>query len=108
LAAEAQGSSLDRALAHPLRKRLVVALWHSSEPLTAGRIEDEYLDDEHSDLGTIVYHLRVLERVGVVEAADLPGGPGTGPSSPVRGLVLGGENAGEAVRRLGIADGRDP
>lgn len=102
--AAAEGSALDQALAHPLRKRLVIALWHSSEPLTAGRIEDEYLDDEQADLGTIAYHLRVLERVRVVEAADLP----AGPTSPVRGVVLGGENASEAVRRLGIADGRDP
>lgn len=108
MAAEGQGSSLDRALAHPLRKRLIAALWHSSEPLTAGRIEDEYLDDEQADLGTIVYHLRVLERAGVVEAADLQGGPAGGPASPVRRVVLGGENAGETVRRLGLADGRDP
>jgi hypothetical protein len=59
---------------------------------------DEYLEDDDSDLGTIVYHLRVLEAAGVIETAD----------PPALGVVLGGDNAGEAVRRLGIADGRKP
>lgn len=105
--AEAKGSALDGALDHPLRKRLIAALWNSSEPLTAGRIEDEYLDDDQSGLVTIVYHLRVLERVGVVEAAELPADPDGALQSP-RGVVLGGENAAAAVRRLRIADGREP
>jgi hypothetical protein len=93
---------------HPLRKRLIAALRHSSEPLGAGRIEDEYLDGEPTDLGTIVYDLGILEQVSVVELADPPDGEGTDLSSPVRGVALGGDNAGEAVRRLEIADGRDP
>jgi DNA-binding transcriptional ArsR family regulator len=95
---EAKESALEQALKHPLRKRFIAALWHSSEPLTAARIEAEYLEDDGSDLGTIVYHLRVLEAAGVVRTA----------APPAPGVVLGGENAGEAVRRLGIADGRDP
>jgi DNA-binding transcriptional ArsR family regulator len=108
MATEAEGPSLDRALRHPLRKRLIAALWHSSEPLTARQIGDEYLDEDRSDMATIAYHLRVLEREGVVRAADPPAGPDAELASPARGVVLGGENAGEAVRRLGFADGRDP
>jgi hypothetical protein len=66
--------------------------------LTAIRIEDEYLEDDGGDLGTVVYHLRVLEAAEVVKAAD----------APASGVVLGGDNAGEAVRRLGLARGREP
>lgn len=106
--AETERSALDRALAHPMRKRLITVLWHSSEPLTAGQIEGQCLDDGRADPGTIIYHLRVLERVGVVEEADLPAGADGALASAARGVVLGGENAGEAVRRLGIADRRDP
>lgn len=96
MATEVEEAALDRALKHPLRKRFIAALWHNSEPLTAGRIEDEYLDDG-GDLGTIVYHLRVLEGAEVVKAAD----------PPALGVVLGGNNAGEAVQRLGLAHGRE-
>lgn len=109
VAAEPEDSLLDRALKHPLRRRLVVALWHSSEPLSARRIKDQYLEGDHHGLATIAYHLRQLERAEVVEAADLPAGSeDEEPGSAARGVVLGGDNAGEAVRRLGIADGRDP
>lgn len=105
MAGKKKGSRLDRALEHPLRKRLVVALWHSSEPLSARRIAEEYLDDDQCDLPAIVYHLIVLEDAGVVVEDS---GRDSDPASAGRSVVLGGENAGDAVRRLGLADGRDP
>lgn len=88
------GSALDKALGHPLRKRLVAALWHSSEPLGAGRIADEYLEGD-TDWATVAYHLWVLESAGVVRRAE----------PPAPRVVLGGGNAVEAIRRLGLGRG---
>lgn len=99
MAAGTRESALDKALRHPVRQRFIAALWGSSEPLTAGWIVDEYLENEEKNpLGMVVYHLRVLEAAEVVKAAD----------PPKLGVVLGGDNAGEAVRRLGLAPGGEP
>lgn len=97
MAAGTKESALDKALKHPVRQRFVAALWGSSEPLTATWLADEYLDNEENNpLGTVVYHLRVLEAAEVVKAAD----------PPKLGVVLdGAANADEAVRRLGLSPG---
>jgi DNA-binding transcriptional ArsR family regulator len=88
--------AVDRIVKHPLRKRLIEALWHSSEPLSARRFHSDYGDDGTS-LATISYHVRVLERDGVVEVL-----PAAGQESIERSVVLAGPNCAEAVRRLGL------
>lgn len=88
--------AVDRIIKHPIRKRLIEALSHSSEPLSARRLHAEYGDDGTS-LATISYHVRVLERDGVAEPA-----PVDTAESVERLMVLGGPNRAEAVRRLGL------
>jgi hypothetical protein len=88
--------AVDRIIKHPIRKRLIEALWHSSQPLSARGFHSEYVDDGTS-LGTISYHVRVLERDGVVEVS-----PAAGEESIERSVVLAGPNCAEAVRRLGL------
>lgn len=99
MAAGTRESVLDKALKHPVRQRFVAALWGSAEPLTATWIADEYLDDEENNpLGTVAYHLGVLKAAEVVKVAE----------PPVPGFVLGGDNASEAIRRLGLTRGGEP
>lgn len=88
--------AIDGIVGHPIRKRLIEALWHSSGPLSARRFLSEYVDDGTS-LATISYHLRVLERDGITEPVE-------GDENPVEcSYVLGGPKCSEAVRRLGLA-----
>lgn len=61
--------------------RLVAALWHSSEPLSAHRFHSEYVDPARVTLKVVNYHTGVLERSGIAR-------------------VLDGPNRDEAVRRL--------
>lgn len=82
---------------HPARAQLVTALWHSSEPLSARRYRDDYTEGELA-ISAIEYHLRTLESGGVVALADERGGE--------RFYVIAGANASEAVRGLGLTDGR--
>jgi hypothetical protein len=91
------GDAVDQIIEHPIRRRLIEALWHSSQPLSARRFHSEYVNDETS-LATISYHVRVLERDGVVEVS-----PVAGEESIERSVVLGGLNCSEAVRRLGLS-----
>lgn len=88
--------AVDRIIKHPVRKRLIEALWHSSEPLSARRFHSDFIDDGTS-LATIGYHVRVLERDGVAETAR-----SEEAESVERFVVLGGPNYAEAVRRLGL------
>jgi hypothetical protein len=85
-----------RIVKHPIRRRLIEALWHSSEPLSASRFHFEYSDGS-ATLATISYHVRVLERDWVAEVT-----PFAGDESIERFVVLAGPNCAEAVRRLGL------
>ncbi|MBS1845665.1 MAG: helix-turn-helix transcriptional regulator [Actinobacteria bacterium] len=85
-----------RIIEHPIRKRMIEALWHSSEPLSARRFHSEYTDGS-ATLATIGYHVRVLERDGVARVEEVDG-----EESIERFVVLAGPNCGEAVRRLGL------
>jgi DNA-binding transcriptional ArsR family regulator len=86
--------------AHPERRRLIEALWHSSEPLSAQQFHDEYSEGELTP-ATVAYHLRQLEDEGVVEGS----GGYSNRGDVNRSYVLGGPNASEAVRRLGLGGG---
>lgn len=88
------GDAVDRIIEHPIRRKLIEALWHSSEPLSAQRFYSEYTDRSVS-LATIGYHVGVLEREGVAEVAREGAG-----ESVERFVVLAGPSCSEAVRRL--------
>lgn len=92
------GGARAGACAPSLRRRLIAVLWHSSEPLSARRIGDEYMDGGQADLATIAYHLGVPEEVRVVTgAAPRTGGAPTLPR-PSRGWSSGETTP---VRRCG-------
>lgn len=93
------GGLEQRILEHPTRRRLIEALWHSSEPLSGTRFSEEYTDGA-IDAATATYHLIVLHRAGVVKVAA------NSPKEERRRLfVLGGENVSEALRQLGLGSG---
>src|SRR5436305_6441278 len=87
---------VDHALNHWLRKRMVEALWHSHEPLSAERFHREFIDDERVGLDRVVYHARQLDRDGIVQFDAEPANVAERP------FVLAGPNSGEAVRSLGL------
>lgn len=90
------GDDAGQAIKHPIRKRLIEALWHSSEPLSPSRFHSEYVDDESVTLQTVSYHVRVLERCGIAKLdREEPDG-----GSFERFFGLDGPNSGEAIRRL--------
>jgi DNA-binding transcriptional ArsR family regulator len=84
-------SELDRALAHPVRAELVRQLWHRGEPASAGDLAPAVPD---VTLGTVSYHLRTLDKAGVIQ------GHGDAEEAARRSYVVAGPNSGEAVRRL--------
>lgn len=90
--------ALEDALGHSLRETVVRQLWCGGEPATATELKR---DVPGSTLAEVSYHLLVLEGAGVVELAA--------QHSPAiesvarRAYVVGGPNASEAVRRLGLA-----
>jgi len=87
---------VDAAIKHPIRKRLIEALWHSSEPLSPLRFHSEYVNGEEVTLPTVSYHCRVLERDGIAKLdREVPDW-----GSVERFYILDGPNSGEAVRRL--------
>src|SRR5689334_22522783 len=88
------------ALNHPVRKRLIEALWHSSEPLSAERFHREFIHDEQVTLAMVVYHARQLDKDGIIKLGDGDAGELEG-----RPFVLDGPNSGEAVRRLELTGG---
>lgn len=91
---EGNGELVARALKHPTRRALVSALWVSSEPLTAQTFRDEF-SDRSEPLSAISYHAGVLQSGDVIEVSTRNGG---------WQFVLGGDNAAEAVRLLGLSD----
>jgi DNA-binding transcriptional ArsR family regulator len=88
---------VDRVIEHPIRRKLIEALWHSSEPLSAQRFYSEYTDGSTTP-ATIAYHVRVLERDGILELAWEDG-----QESIERFVVLAGPNCSSALRRMRLA-----
>jgi DNA-binding transcriptional ArsR family regulator len=86
------------AMNHPTRRRIVEALWHSAEPLSAIRFHSEYVDPSAVTLGTVTYHVRQLERDGITSLD----GSEVSKGYERRRFVLEGPNSGEAVRHLGL------
>ena len=95
LGTKAMGDPVDRILGHPIRKRLIEALWHSSEPLSAQQFYAEYTDGSDT-LITINYHIRVLERDGVAKLVREDRDAGR----VERFVALSGPNCAAVVRRL--------
>jgi hypothetical protein len=81
-----------RTISDPLGRLLVNALWNSSEALSAARIVGEY--DASADVDDIDLQFRTLETAGVVECDRVEDGAAY--------FVLGGPNAGTALRALGL------
>ncbi len=92
--------SVSHALNHHVRTRIIEALWHGASPMSAERFHSEFVADEPITLAMVVYHVRQLDRDGIVEWEGQPG------ASEARPFVLRGPNAGEAIRRLGLKEGR--
>lgn len=90
--------AVDAIVSHPVRRRLIEALWHSAESLSARRFHAEYLEGDVG-LPTVGYHARVLIEKGIAGVH-----PDSHPDEPLieRSLVLSGPHSGEAVRRLRV------
>ena len=90
------GDLISMTLKHPIRRKLIEALAHSSVPLSAQRFRSEYIDAGKVTLGTVNYHVTVLEKEGIVNQhgrAD--------EGSAAQTFVLGdGPKSREAVRLL--------
>lgn len=85
----------------PVNRALISALWHSHVALSATSYVEEYTGHAGSPTYATVIagRLAALEAVGVVKVDRVDDGEAF--------YVLGGDNAGEAVRRLELAgDGR--
>jgi DNA-binding transcriptional ArsR family regulator len=91
--AEARDEALEKVLAHPVRAELVRQLWHRGEPASATDLQPAVPD---VTLGTVSYHLRRLEDADVVEPQ------GAAEEAARCSYVVGGDNAAEAVRQLGL------
>jgi DNA-binding transcriptional ArsR family regulator len=89
---------LEDALGHSLREAVIHQLWRGGEPATATELQR---DVPGSTLAEVSYHLLVLEGAGVVELAAQS--PQAIESVARRAYVVGGPNATEAMRRLGLA-----
>jgi hypothetical protein len=94
-AADPPRDPVGHAINHDLRKQMVELLWHSSEPLTAEQFQSDFVHDDGITLAMIVYHVRQLDRDGIVHLGDDSAGP-----VESRPFVLDGPNSGEAVRRI--------
>lgn len=90
-------SAVDRSINHELRAKLVRDLWHRGEAASAQQLHAVY---PRTTLGTLTYHLNILERDGIVELAREEMTEGGGIE---RFVVIAGPNAGEAIRRLRLA-----
>jgi nuclear transport factor 2 (NTF2) superfamily protein len=88
------------AVNHEVRSRMIEALWHSHEALTAERFHREYLEDRGVTLQMVGYHVKQLALDGIVQ---LDGEPANLSERP---FVLAGPNSGEAIRRLQLTPTR--
>jgi len=86
---------ISHALRHRLRRRIIKALWHSSQPLSAERLHEEFAHDRHVTLAMVVYHARQLNRDGIVQT----GGQACGILSGAP-FLLSGPNCSEAIRHM--------
>jgi hypothetical protein len=93
----------NETVADPINRALIEALWHSSVPLSAALYVGDYTGNAGSSayVDVISAHLAALEAASVVKVDHVEAG---GDAF----YVLGGDNAGEAVRRLELAQGRLP
>lgn len=91
---------LRQTVGHQTRRRLIEALWHSSEPLSARRFFEEYGGGGTSSVSSVGYHLAILEAAGIVKLNHTGNHP---DGAAERFYVLGGPNAGEAVRLLSLS-----
>jgi hypothetical protein len=93
--------SMSRAVAHAvnhgIRRLLIEALWHHHDALTAEHFYGEWIEDSTVSLSQIGYHVRELDKDGIIK---LDGGEGDDFAK--RPFVLSGPNSGEAVRLLGL------
>jgi hypothetical protein len=89
------------AIKHPIRCRLIEAMWHSAEPLPPLRFYSEYVDPDKVTLDQVTYHARQLEKGGIISAEGSELSEGFEQSC----FVLDGENSSEAVRRLELTKG---
>lgn len=88
-------TSLDPVLRHGYRCWVLALLWRRDRPSTADELAIDAAEPTPSEMS---YQLAVLERAGMVEAsAEGSGGP------TQRRYMVGGPNAGEAARRLGLS-----
>jgi hypothetical protein len=87
--------TLDAVLGHRVSKRLVQVLWLSSVPLSAPRMKREY--DNSFNVDDVEMRLGELAAAGVAQVTDEVAGQ--------KFYVLAGNNAGAAVRRLGLGAG---
>lgn len=94
--------SMSHTINHPTRKRVIGALWHSSEPLSAERIHGEYLDGDKISLEVVNYHVEVLEQDCIVKSHRKRATEGR---QTERRFVLDGPRSGEAIRRLQLTSG---
>jgi predicted transcriptional regulator len=83
------------ALNHSTRRRIIEALWQSHEALTADQFHSEYREDERVGLNQIVYHVRQLDKDGIVQ---FDGDQAVGMEG--RSFALAGPHSSEAVRQL--------
>lgn len=83
------------ALNHWLRKRIVEILWHTHEPLSAVHFHREFLADNRIGLDQVVYHVRQLDKDGIIKL-DVDQDQGVEGHS----FVLAGPNSSEAIRTL--------
>jgi hypothetical protein len=86
--------TVGHAIHHEIRRTMIKALWHSHEPLTAKRFHREFINNKKIGLNQIVYHVRQLVNVGIVQLDSEPA------DLAERCFVLAGPNSGEAIRRL--------
>lgn len=89
--------SIEQTIKHPIRRKWIEALWHSSEPLSPQRFRSEYLDGNAASLSTLAYHVGVLDTEGI---AKLDRADNIGDGATEHFYVLGGPNSAEAVSRL--------
>lgn len=91
---------IGHALDHEVRRRIVEALWHSSQPLSAERFHREFVHDEKVTLAMVVYHARQLDCDGIVQIGEET------EAFERRPFVLSGPNSGAAIRRLELTGGQ--
>lgn len=89
------------SLNHVTRRRIIEALCHSHEPLTASQFHSDYVDDEKVGLDQTVYHVRQLAQDGIVEFDG-----DQGKDIKRRSFVLAGPNSSEAVRHMQLTQRR--